>query len=109
MPSSGLSTPSPYATPVRGDFHDTLAQRLLVASPRSMHTDVESDGGETPGPNTHNAGRIYEGFGPSGDTRDGQMADLEAVWDMVWDYDIVGPTEDAIRKLEQEGVYERGR
>ncbi|RPD65869.1 DUF974-domain-containing protein [Lentinus tigrinus ALCF2SS1-7] len=61
LPSSGFSTPSPYATPLRGDFHDTLAQRLLVASPRQMHADgAESDGGETPGPNMHAAGRVYD-------------------------------------------------
>ncbi|KAI0747870.1 hypothetical protein C8Q80DRAFT_1103739 [Daedaleopsis nitida] len=60
MPSSGFSTPSPYSTPLRGDFHDTLAQRLLVASPRSMHADAEYDGGETPNPNTHSAGRVYD-------------------------------------------------
>ncbi len=60
MPSSGFSTPSPYATPLRADFHDTLAERLLVASPRSMHADAESDGGETPGPNMHAAWRVYD-------------------------------------------------
>ncbi|TFK84328.1 DUF974-domain-containing protein [Polyporus arcularius HHB13444] len=61
MPSSGFSTPSPNATPMRGDFEDTLAQRLLVASPRQMHADgAESDGGETPGPYTHAAGRVYD-------------------------------------------------
>ena len=60
--SSGFSTPSPYATPLRGDFHDTLAQRLLVASPRHMHPDeyASSDGGETPGPHSHIAGRVYD-------------------------------------------------
>ncbi|KAI0781197.1 DUF974-domain-containing protein [Trametes elegans] len=63
-PSSGFSTPSPYATPYRGDFHDTLAQRLLVASPRRMNTDLESDagtdGGDTPGPSAHAAGRVID-------------------------------------------------
>ncbi|KAI0637237.1 DUF974-domain-containing protein [Trametes polyzona] len=64
LPSSGFSTPSPYATPYRGDFTDTLAQRLLVASPRRMHADTESDagtdGGETPGPSMHSAGRVID-------------------------------------------------
>ncbi|KAI0371753.1 DUF974-domain-containing protein [Pilatotrama ljubarskyi] len=63
-PSSGFSTPSPYATPYRGDFTDTLAQRLLVASPRRMHAETDSeagtDGGETPGPSMHSAGRVVE-------------------------------------------------
>lgn len=43
MPLSGFSTPSPYATPSRGDFPDSLAQRLLVASPRQAALDLESD------------------------------------------------------------------
>ncbi|OBZ75869.1 Trafficking protein particle complex subunit 13, partial [Grifola frondosa] len=43
--SSGFSTPSPYGTPYRGDFQDTLAQRLLVASPRRANADVDSDAG----------------------------------------------------------------
>nr|VWO98687.1 N/A [Ganoderma boninense] len=50
MPSSGFSTPSPYGTPSRADFPDTLTQKLLVASPRHVNgSDVESDGGDTPG------------------------------------------------------------
>ncbi|KAL7283181.1 hypothetical protein ACG7TL_002607 [Trametes sanguinea] len=64
LPSSGFSTPSPYATPYRGDFHDTLAQKLLVASPRRMHADLDSeagtDGGETPGPHMQSVGRVTE-------------------------------------------------
>ncbi|CDO69023.1 hypothetical protein BN946_scf184834.g30 [Trametes cinnabarina] len=64
MPSSGFSTPSPYATPYRGDFHDTLAQKLLVSSPRHMHAELNSDagtdGGETPGPHMQPAGRVVE-------------------------------------------------
>ncbi|KAI0340658.1 DUF974-domain-containing protein [Trametopsis cervina] len=43
LPSSGFSTPSPYGTPFRGDFPDTLAQRLLHASPRDAQSDGESD------------------------------------------------------------------
>lgn len=61
LPSSGFSTPSPYGTPYRGDFHDSLAQKLLTASPRQAphddNSDTDSDGGdgretarETPGP-----------------------------------------------------------
>ncbi|KAI0797742.1 hypothetical protein C8Q75DRAFT_844974 [Abortiporus biennis] len=42
LPSSGFSTPSPYATPWRGDFHDALSQRLLQASETII--DVDSDG-----------------------------------------------------------------
>ncbi|EJF62442.1 hypothetical protein DICSQDRAFT_160869 [Dichomitus squalens LYAD-421 SS1] len=61
VPSSGFSTPSPYATPFRADFPDTLSQRLLVASPRQLHAgELESDGGDTPGPNTHTVGRVYD-------------------------------------------------
>ncbi|KAI1790775.1 hypothetical protein LXA43DRAFT_471713 [Ganoderma leucocontextum] len=61
MPSSGFSTPSPYGTSPRADFPDTLTQKLLVASPRHVNgSDVESDGGDTPGPNTHAAGRVYD-------------------------------------------------
>ena len=61
MPSSGFSTPSPYGTPPRADFPDTLTQKLLVASPRRVNgSDVESDGGDTPGPNTHTGGRVYD-------------------------------------------------
>lgn len=45
LPSSGLSTPSPYGTPFRGNFHDTLAQKLLVASPREIAGEIESDAG----------------------------------------------------------------
>ncbi|EMD38658.1 hypothetical protein CERSUDRAFT_123212 [Gelatoporia subvermispora B] len=50
--TSGFSTPSPYDTPYRGDFHDTLAQRLLHASPRQLREDdTDTDGGgETPAP-----------------------------------------------------------
>ncbi|KAI0079000.1 DUF974-domain-containing protein [Panus rudis PR-1116 ss-1] len=43
LPSSGFSTPSPYGTPLRGNFHDTLAQKLLVASPRQITGEIESD------------------------------------------------------------------
>lgn len=57
VPSSGFSTPSPYGTPHRGDFPDTLAQRLLFASPRHTASDAasdadgEEDGGDvTPAP-----------------------------------------------------------
>ncbi|KAI0085449.1 hypothetical protein BDY19DRAFT_896735 [Irpex rosettiformis] len=46
LPSSGFSTPSPYGTPARGDFPDTLAQRLLHASPRQSAQDIDSDGGD---------------------------------------------------------------
>ncbi|EIW60622.1 DUF974-domain-containing protein [Trametes versicolor FP-101664 SS1] len=64
LPSSGFSTPSPYGTPLRGDFTDSLAQRLLVASPRRMHADTDSeagtDGGETPGRSTHSARRVID-------------------------------------------------
>ena len=61
LPSSGFSTPSPYGTPPRTDFPDTLTQKLLVASPRHMNgRNVESDGGDNPGPNTHTAGRVYD-------------------------------------------------
>ncbi|KAI8998877.1 DUF974-domain-containing protein [Trametes punicea] len=64
LPSSGFSTPSVNAPPHRGDFHDTLAQRLLVASPRRMHVDTESeagtDGAETPGPSMHSAARVID-------------------------------------------------
>lgn len=45
LPSSGFSTPSPYGTPSRGDFPDTLAQRLLIASPRETQVDIGSDAG----------------------------------------------------------------
>ena len=45
LPSSGFSTPSPYATPHRGDFPDTLAQKLLYASPRQVASDLVSDAG----------------------------------------------------------------
>ncbi|OJT14151.1 Trafficking protein particle complex subunit 13 [Trametes pubescens] len=64
LPSSGFSTPSPYGTPLRGDFTDSLAQRLLVASPRRMNADIDSeagtDGGETPGRSTHSARRVID-------------------------------------------------
>ncbi len=51
--SSGFSTPSPYATPARGDFPDSLSQRLLVASPRRIASDLQSDvGTDTDGPET---------------------------------------------------------
>ncbi|KAK7693181.1 hypothetical protein QCA50_002747 [Cerrena zonata] len=45
LPSSGFSTPSPYATPLRADFHDTLARKLLVASPRATSSEIGSDSG----------------------------------------------------------------
>ncbi|CAL1704051.1 unnamed protein product [Somion occarium] len=45
LPSSGFSTPSPYGTPYRGDFHDALARKLLVASPRPTQTDTDSEAG----------------------------------------------------------------
>lgn len=45
LPSSGFSTPSPYGTPVRGDFPETLSQRLLHASPRESAPDIDADGG----------------------------------------------------------------
>jgi trafficking protein particle complex subunit 13 len=45
LPSSALSTPSPYGTPSRGDFPDTLTQRLLHVSPRAGDRDIDSDGG----------------------------------------------------------------
>lgn len=45
LPSSGFSTPSPYGTPARGDFPDTLAQRLLHVSPRESGSDIDIDGG----------------------------------------------------------------
>lgn len=45
LPSSGFSTPSPYASPYKGDFHDALAQKLLVASPREAPGDMGSDAG----------------------------------------------------------------
>ncbi|KAH8102923.1 DUF974-domain-containing protein [Cristinia sonorae] len=47
LPSSGFSTPSPYGTPFRGDFQDSLAQKLLTASPRRSHADTGGDGGDT--------------------------------------------------------------
>jgi hypothetical protein len=46
---SGQSTPSPTGTPPRGNFSfsESLAQRLLVASPRVMYKDeAENEGGE---------------------------------------------------------------
>lgn len=46
--SSGQSTPSPTGTPPRGSFSfsESLAQRLLVASPRVMYKDeAENEGG----------------------------------------------------------------
>ena len=59
LPSSGFSTPSPYATPHRGDFPDTLAQKLMYASPRQVTSDLvpdadtSADGGDaTPAPPT---------------------------------------------------------
>ncbi|KAH9857834.1 DUF974-domain-containing protein [Lenzites betulinus] len=64
LPSSGFSTPSPFATPIRGDFPDTLSEKLLVASPRRMHADsdseAETDGGRTPGPSAHSAEPVVE-------------------------------------------------
>ena len=45
---SGQSTPSPTGTPPRGNFSfsESLAQRLLVASPRVMYRDeAENEGG----------------------------------------------------------------
>ena len=45
LPSSGFSTPSPYATPHRADFHDALARKLLVASPRPTLSEGGSDSG----------------------------------------------------------------
>lgn len=53
--SSGFSTPSPYATPYRADFPDSLAQRLLVASPREtlveldLESNADTDGRDTAG------------------------------------------------------------
>ena len=47
-PGSGQSTPSPTGTPPRGDFSfsESLAQKLLVASPRVMYKDeAEGEGG----------------------------------------------------------------
>lgn len=50
---SGQSTPSPTGTPPRGNFSfsESLAQRLLVASPRVMYRDEAENegGGETQG------------------------------------------------------------
>ena len=46
--SSGQSTPSPTGTPHRGNFSfsESLAQKLLVASPRVMYRDeAENEGG----------------------------------------------------------------
>jgi hypothetical protein len=46
---SGRSTPSPTGTPPRGhfSFSESLAQRLLVASPRVMYKDeTENEGGD---------------------------------------------------------------
>jgi len=45
--SSGQSTPSPTGTPPRGSFSfsESLAQRLLVASPRVMYKDEAEDEG----------------------------------------------------------------
>ena len=46
--ASGQSTPSPTGTPPRGNFSfsESLAQRLLVASPRVMYKDeTENEGG----------------------------------------------------------------
>lgn len=47
MLGSGQSTPSPTGTPPRGNFSfsESLAQRLLVASPRVMYRDEAEDGG----------------------------------------------------------------
>jgi len=49
--SSGQSSPSPTGTPPRGNFSfsESLAQRLLVASPRVMYKDEEENegGGES--------------------------------------------------------------
>ena len=47
--SSGRSTPSPTGTPARGhfSFSESLAQRLLVTSPRVMYKDeTENEGGD---------------------------------------------------------------
>ena len=49
LPSSGFSTPSPYGTPVRGDFPETLSQRLLQASPREPAPDADADSGDGQG------------------------------------------------------------
>jgi len=43
LPSSGFSTPSPYGTPYRGDFPDSLSQKLLTASPRHAPTETDSE------------------------------------------------------------------
>jgi trafficking protein particle complex subunit 13 len=45
MTPFGFSTPSPYGTPHRGDFPDTLAQKLMYASPRHATSDLTSDAG----------------------------------------------------------------
>ncbi|KAF7800271.1 hypothetical protein EIP86_011518 [Pleurotus ostreatoroseus] len=43
LPSSGFSSPSPYNTPYRGDFPESLAQRLMNASPRQALVDLDLD------------------------------------------------------------------
>ena len=54
------------------------------------------------------SGRIYEGFGPSGDTFEGMRRDLEGIWDPVWRHEVMDDIEGAIRRLEVEGAFATG-
>ncbi len=54
---------------------------------------------------TLQAGDVYEGCGPHGYSFEGLRQDLTGIWDYVWGHGVEDDVRDAVRRLENLGVY----
>ncbi|KAJ3543230.1 hypothetical protein NM688_g5882 [Phlebia brevispora] len=54
------------------------------------------------------AGRVVDGYGPSGMSADGLRKDIPGMWDFVWRHDMEGNVQQAVQTLEERGVFTKG-
>lgn len=51
------------------------------------------------------SGDIYEGYGPSGYSKEGLIEDISGIWDKTWHHDLQADIDEAIKWLQDEGVF----
>ncbi|KAH8117595.1 FAD/NAD-binding domain-containing protein [Phellopilus nigrolimitatus] len=96
-------------------LEDALVLVRLLAHPKTNLKNVESvlqayDLVRLPRANmvsaaSTDAGKVYEGFGPSGPSSAGMRADLENRWDKVWNHDLNADVDRAVNWLVEKGFF----
>jgi salicylate hydroxylase len=54
---------------------------------------------------TDRAGRIYEGFGPSGRGAEDRRRDIEGMYDFLWYHEVNSDRDSALQLLREQGVF----